>query len=491
MDPKALLSVLLSLCVLPAALWAKEGANSTSLTEKQIIEKAKTSSPRIKGIQAKQATSDFEAAQAESNYETRALGGYNYAESREEGLAPFIPVFSPQRGFQVGVSKKLPVGMKVEVQAFGEQIHAPGVGINYATRSGTRVLVEMDLLKNLLGSLDRSVLAEKRVSAQKAKAMAELESKEFEMDLRKLYWSLVANSMSLELSRALVASAEQQLKDTSQRARAGAADSGDVARSQAQLQSRTSSVYLFQYEKELLENQLKQLVPYYVGQDLLFPIQTNEIDTAVRGVLACVGEITSSAKPNLKHSQYFDVLELTKSQAVHAKNQAQSIGDWDLKLTGSVQNSGVDEGFDESIDEYQSRARDGYSVGVAVSIPLEGDLKEAERAQTKAVQASFESQVRQLELQIEQTHQQVSKSLLLLQEASISLNANVKNLETSLKASRNKYRQARISINELIGEQDQLFQSQLSEISTKVAVIHALYDYFKIFDKHPCKMNQI
>jgi outer membrane protein TolC len=83
------------------------------------------------------------------------------------------------------------------------------------------------------------------------------------------------------------------------------------------------------------------------------------------------------------------------------------------------------------------------------------------------------------------------QSLKLLAEATKTLNQAVKHLNQSLATSKKKYEQARIDINTLIMEQDNLFNSQLSEIDTKHQVIHLVYDYFKTFDKFPCGINRI
>ena len=468
-----------------------QASESVNLTEKMIVEKGLESSPVIKGIRAQNASADLEKHQLEAGFETRANARYNYAESREDGLATFIPVFSPQRNVGLGLSKKLPVGMNVAVEAFGEQINAPSQGINNATRAGTRLSLEVDLLKNFFGRIDRNHRMSKASMMKKAEIQAGLDTKEFEMDIRKLYWSMVANKLSLQLSEQLVETARKQLRDAKGRARAGAADSGDVARSQAQIQSRESSVYLFQYEKEQLEFQLKKLAPWFSGKMVSVNPNPEDIDNAVRGVLSCVESITADKKAHPEYSDYFDVLELTKEVYSSERKQAEATGDWDLKLTSSVQWSGVDQGFSEAIDEYNNNSKDGYAVGLALSIPLEGDIAKAEAAQKRVVESNYSSQIQTLEQQIYETHIQVSKSLLLLQEAAGAIKKNVDNLQVSLKSSRRKYKQARISINEFVGEQDQLFSSQLNEISTKLAVIHALYDYFKVFNNHPCKLNSI
>ena len=342
---------------------------------------------------------------------------------------------------------------------------------------------------NFFGRVDRFKLREKQFAEKKADIQAKLNSKEFEMNLRKLYWSLVANQLSLDLSQQLVKSAKVQLNDAKKRSRAGAADSGDIARSRAQLLSRESSVYLFQYEKEQLEFELKKLVPAVV--DKQFSVSPNGIDDAIRGVLACVKTITMDKNGRPDYSSYYSVIDLTQQQYEAERKQAEATGDWDVKLMAGLRASGVDAGYTASRDEFMNDPRDGHSVGLQISIPLEGDIRDAEVAQKRVVENKFKSEIRSLELQVEETHKQVSKSLVLLQEAAVALNSNVENLETSLKSTKRKYRQARVSINEMIIEQDQLFSSQLNEIATKLQVIHALYEYFKVYNSHPCPMNEI
>jgi len=484
------LSVLISLSFGSLALARKLQPNAPpiTITEKSLLKMAQESSPVLQGLEAKNQAAQLAQSTLDAEFETRLTASTRYAESREEGLADFIPVFSPERETILGLSKKLPVGMNLSVNAFTSQISAGNV-INRATRTGAEVNLEVDLLKNFFGRIDRFKLKEREFSQEKAELERELGGKEFEMDLRKLYWSMVANQLSLDLSQQLVKSARVQLKDAQKRSRAGAADSGDVARSRAQLLSRESSVYLFKYQKEQLEFQLKKLVPAVVDKN--FSVNPSGIDEAVYGILACVKAITADAEGKPDYSSYYSVIDLTEKQYEAERRQAEATGDWDVKLQAGLRSSGVDQGYVPSRDEFINDPRDGHSVGLQISIPLEGDLADAEAAQKRMVENKFKSEIRTLELQVEETHKQVSKSLILLQEAAAALNANVDNLQTSLKSTQRKYRQARVSINELISEQDQLFSSQLNEISTKLQVIHALYDYFKVFNTHPCPMNKI
>lgn len=461
----------------------------TSINEAQLLQLARESSPQIKAIEAPASQSQMEKSLLDSKYETRANLSYNYSTSNEQGLASFIPVFSPTKNFSVGVEKPTPYGVKLGVEGFGESINTKDGTINNAARTGARVRLEMDLLKNLFGRMDAAELSSKTLQSEKQVIQSSLGKKEFELEVRKIYWSLVANQESLELSEELVKSANTQLKDAFRKARSGAADQGDVARNKALVQSRESSVYLFKYEKERLLSQLKQWVPSLVDKDIEFT--DTDLEPTIRGVLGCVEMITNTSEVEEKESDYFRLIDLSEKQYKAEKKRAKTTGDWDLKLTSYYQKSGVGEGFSNAYDRYQETSQDGYGVGVVVSIPLEGDSSRAERNQKLFVDQRFQSDIESTKLKIAETHKEVQKALRLLKGAARAQQQNVTAMETSLKSMQRKYRQARINLSQLVYEQDTLFSSQLQSIQTKLAVIHALYDYFKIFNHHSCPLNEI
>lgn len=478
------------LVVLLVALGAScDSEAETPVNEVQLLQMARQSSPNLKAIEAPATQSEMEKSLLDSKYETRANLSYDYSRSNEEGMASFMPVFSPTKNFSVGVEKATPYGVKLGVEGFGESINTSDGTINNAARTGARVRLEMDLLKNLFGRMDAAELRSQTLHSERQKVQSVLGKKEFELEVRKLYWALVANQESLELSEELVKSANTQLNDAVKKSRSGAADTGDVARNKALVQSRESSVYLFKYEKERLLSQLKQWIPSLVDKEVTFTDE--DLEPTIRGVLGCVESITATSTVDEKESDYFKLIELAEKQYSAEKRKAKTTGDWDLKLTSYYQKSGVGEGFSNAYDRYQDTSQDGYGVGVAVSIPLEGNASKAERKQKAFVDQRFQSDIEITRLKIVETHKEVQKALRLLKDAAKAQQLNVTAMETSLKSMQRKYRQARINLSQLVYEQDTLFSSQLQSIQTKLAVIHALYDYFKIFNHHSCPLNEI
>lgn len=464
-------------------------ATPQPLTEINLISALRKGSPEIERIRAIDSLASFESATIDSKFETRAQLGYDYGSSNEDGLASFIPVYSPTKEASLSLIKPTPYGIQVGVKGFASSINTKSGVINDAARAGTKISLEMDLLRNLFGRSDLSEVHSARAKSQLMKIQAQLNENEFELEVRKLFWSLVANGYSLALSEELIKTAHAQLKDSVRRQKAGSADSGDVARNTALVQSRESSAYLFKYEREKLLSQMKKWVPALVDQDV--QPQAKDLDATIREVLKCVDLITTAPWLRESDSDYFQLIAFAEKQAKAEERRAKTVGDWDLKLSSYYQQSGVGQGFGRAIDEYNEDKKDGYGVGLALTIPLEGTASKSEKARRQLVKDQYFSEVDKLRLKLHETHKEVVKALALLRFAAKAQNDNVEALEKSVASTQRKYRQARISLSQLVLDQDSLFNSQLQSIQTKLSVIHALYDYFKVANNSTCHLNKI
>ncbi len=81
------------------------------------------------------------------------------------------------------------------------------------------------------------------------------------------------------------------------------------------------------------------------------------------------------------------------------------------------------------------------------------------------------------------------KSIKLLKEIINQQKLTSKSLEVATKSSRKKYSQARITVEQLITEQERFLQSKLDEIDSKLEIVTTLLNYFKVFTETPCEIN--
>lgn len=316
------------------------------------------------------------------------------------------------------------------------------------------------------------------------------QQKQFEMNVRKIYWSLVANNMSQKLNSELVNSAQKQLKQAKKRYRQAVADKGEVARYEAQLSSRKASLLFFDHQKNMLESQLKRLLPKLSNYHL--KLEDPDIEEQQENVRRCIAQIVTSPEADLKnYSSIHEIVSLIRRIEISDTSLFSWTDSADLKFKAQFKQSSTAKGYQTTIDNYSKESRPGVQLALELSLPLNPSLSAVSDSQKRLSQLKAGSEAANLLAQLKSEHFKTKKSLQLLAEATKTLNQAVKHLDLSLATSKKKYEQARIDINTLIMEQDNLFNSRLSEIDTKHQVIHLVYDYFKTFDKFPCDINRI
>jgi hypothetical protein len=120
-------------------------------------------------------------------------------------------------------------------------------------------------------------------------------------------------------------------------------------------------------------------------------------------------------------------------------------------------------------------------------------LGKADTRQTQELlaQKRFDSLAGQNDAMLTNTHQQLVKVIRLLTEVVRAQNENTQALERRLVVQNRKFREARLSVNDLILDQDALLNSNLTTISTQLEIINTIFDYLVVFTETPCEFNRI
>ncbi len=459
------------------------------LTEDFLLKSFREESVGGKLETADVANKKLNASLTEELYQARLYTNYSYQKSRETALSNFQPILSPNENWTIGVEKNLSLGLKVSADVFGTQYSLQDNSVKDATQVGGRVNMQLDLWKNIFGTLDRARLR----SADKQKKRADLEYyvgvKKQETDLRKAYWSFVSVEESIRLSEELIKTSELQLNDAKNRFREGATDKGEVARYQSQVESRKASKLLFEYEKQVVmqvfERQLKDFSSSNWQHDYKITDQKQPIITQ------CIQQISSQKEPNPEYTFYEEMIALLKEETNDEIRIANKHGDMDVALLGQYQTTGVANEYGDARENLDDRKKSGYLLGVQVSIPLGSTKSQSEKYLLAAKKNSLDAMSFNLQNEIRSAHDTMIKSIDLLNLGLNSQLANSNNLEINYKEMQRKYRQGRIPFTTLILEQDALFQSRLREIEIKKQIAHVVLDYFTVFNKFPCSWNQI
>ncbi|EQC47460.1 TolC family protein [Bacteriovorax sp. Seq25_V] len=231
------------------------------------------------------------------------------------------------------------------------------------------------------------------------------------------------------------------------------------------------------------------MFPQKIGaQDLT--LANYSLDNTIAQVLACTANISSKAEAPKEFTQYDEVLELLKQDLKLSQRVNESYSKADIKLISEVNYIGKDFSHSDAIDELKDKGRQQYAVGFQLDIPLGSAKKDTQAIREEIIQKSNISRYQEVEGKLSAFHSQTVQSINVLYKVIAAQKRNSILLDETLKSSKKKFKQARLSSRELIQDEDSLLQSNLNEINTKYNVISTLIDYFSVFTETPCSINK-
>ncbi len=471
------------------------------LTEASLKTIADKGSPQLDQIQASFLASDLQRTQNNELFAPELFGRAAYSETNERAILQFIPVWSPLKQAQLGVRQNLKYGFTAEAAVITDQRTAstPTTKYNNITSTTLSFTMQMDMWRDLLGRISKAKLETVQLDSQRAKIEREIQNKSFIISLRRIYWSLVANQEFTKISEEMLAFSQKQAKETKQRFQNSVAEVDELARNEAQVATKKAQLLFFQYQKESQLRQLKTLLPELIDSDIV--LAPYDLSKAIDIVTACSTEIALEPRIPYQNTQYDEataMIRKVKAQTVFLNSR---YADPEVKLYGRAKATGVGSdasgtssykgNYGSSITDIESTNRTGYEVGINVVIPL-GDAK-AETQRTKELydDKRLSASIDASDAQVINTHQQLIKNIVLLNEVIRAQTLSSQQLERRLKFMQKKYQQARVSINDLIQDQDALLRANLTTIEAQLQVLNALFDYLVIYTETPCSFNRI
>lgn len=461
-------------------------AQTYQLTQESLFELAREASPQWEQTKLNVLRAKIQQDQALDGLTTQLNSQASYLKTKERAFAEFVPVTSPIQIFSVGVTQPTRYGAQLGARAFSEQ--TTNNFVDKGTTSGIAFELSVDLYRDLLGRLTKNQIRSAELQYEKAKVEQKVQQKQFLIQLQKLYWQLIANEESLKISQSLLKTAVEQEQDARRRLKSNISDVGEVARAQSQVAGRKASILFYEYQRQNAIQSLKELVPSLAQQEV--KIGKYDLDQAVFNVLSCSQTIGSFAEAPMHLTPLADLIELLGEELKVNTEVAKRYSDWDLGLKTEVQRLGKRAGgYSNSLDDFQDDGRTAFSVGLELQIPL-GSQKQTSQETLELIEKKRNDiQNQQLTGRIFAFHTQISQSIGILNQVIQNQQINSQKLNESLAQTQKKYRQARISFNDLIRDQDSYLQSNLNEIQSKLTVINTILDYFTVFTETPCALN--
>ena len=484
------------------SLSAQEEVKTESkvLTEDYIINLAKTEdTPQLDEIKSALLAAQADKGIAEDKLGADVYAGYNYAQTNEKGLITFMPVFSPIKQYQVGIKKNFSYGIQGNVFSQTDiRSNEAGTYENLTTKTYALEL-NIDLWKDLFGRLTRRQLENAKTNAKQAKLQAQINTQVYNITLRRVYWSLVANNEKLKISQNLYQTALKQAKDARKRAANSIADRSEVARYESQVASRKGSMLYLEYERENILKQLRSMLPSLSESEV--SLGQYSLNKTVFEVLECTTMIDRMGGTPYQYTQYDELAGLLKKVQSNQEVIDDTYDDVDLKLATQFKRTGVgstttDNGQTysgseaESIDDMNENDRSGVAYGLQLTIPLGVKGNDTAKVKKEYNKRKLRASIVNMENNLVATHKQISKSIKVLGEVIKTQKENSKHLSVRLKEMKRKYNQARIPEYVLIQDQDALLSSDLSIVDTQLAILNTLLDYFVVFTQTPCSFNR-
>ena len=456
------------------------------ISEDLIVNLIQKSPPTIQKLKASLLQQKYNVNSFKEAFSWKLKMGGTYDKSTEYPFSEYAPVTDQATTLSVGATRPLINGMNVAANIFTGQVS--NTYLSDATTSGVTVQFAMDLHKDLLGKISKTKLNLLHLFQEKESLLNKIRVHAFYQEIRKLYWNMVANNESLNVTKKLLKTSIRQSKNAKKRMADSVADSGEVARYESQVASRRASIVYFDYLMKAPQRAIKEYLPEL--KDELLSLLPYTLETTISNFLICTSIIKNVNHVPLEYTLYDEVINILKKQHIASDKITNSHTDWDLSLTSQVQTTGKDYEYLDSFGKLINEAKVNYSVGINFNMPLGGKVKTTRDTKRLLERLRYDSEIVAIEGKLSAYHHQVVESITLLQQVMIHQVTNSAKLAHSLKIAQKKYNQARIPVRDLINDQDALLESNLSEIKTKLMIITTLLEYFSVFTETPCELNR-
>ena len=191
----------------------------------------------------------------------------------------------------------------------------------------------------------------------------------------------------------------------------------------------------------------------------------------------------------LELTKYDDLSNLHAEILRNEMKLARIHDDIDFKVSLQAQLNGRDFSYSDSIDNLSNDPKPVGNIMFSLSMPMTGEKTKTKNSYEKIAKLKGQSLTTLNTAKVIAFHKEIGQSIKVLLSALDNQKLNTQSLKTSIKNSRLKFSQARLSIEQLVQEEDAYFLSEISSIQTNLSIVHTLLDYFSVFTKFNCPLN--
>ena len=408
-----------------------------------------------------------------------------YQEDKSRQLNRFVPVTSPLKFSNLSFSKGTRYGVSGSAGVFLEQF--TNNFLRRSTTLGGEINLSIDLYKDLIGRTTRKKLVNSEDEKTISSFQKSINIHHVKIKLLKLYWNLVANEEAMRINKLLIEQAKKRVRITARKLDNSIADAGTLARVRSIYAGRKSSLDSLKYNKSSLLKSLREILP--LSSDDEFILGQYDIERTIKELFICTELLEKYPQAPLKFSHIDEIASIRNQISRREEYIANVRKDIDIKLLMNAKVVGRDFSISEGSENLAESPQNIYGIELQLRAPLGNHLEKTSDSLKRISKYRREIAHNEASAKLTSYHVEMLKSIGILKNARKNQIENNTMLRESLRATQRKFSQARISIEQLVSEEDAYFSSELDNIQTNLNIIHTLYDYFLVFTNAKCSLN--
>jgi outer membrane protein TolC len=322
--------------------------------------------------------------EANSIFDTFFNANINYTKNKKDIANTILGTKSLTNEYSVGISKKIPSGTTIELEAYDKRIwdNSPFSSVNPNTEANLKFSITQPLAKNFFGLIDRGNIKITKLDIENSD-ITSLDTIENSLALvQQAYWELVLRYQELKIKEDMLKEAEKLYNIYKRKIRIGLVEEPDLLAADANVSLRENSVL----EARMLLNEAKNNLLYLLNlTDLkkqIIPI--DKLNTQVE-TLDLYKELKQATQ---NRRDYKIVKKQIKSEDINLSLKKNAL--WpEIDLEASFTKNGIDPNYKNAWEEITSQDHNEIYVGLKVSMPLERREEKAQYNKSKLNKAKY------------------------------------------------------------------------------------------------------
>lgn len=432
---------------------------------------------RIKEIQNNLINSQINENNILEEFQPELTGSYSYQKTNQS-FQNFFPVVSPLSNFETAIEKEFQSGIKASI---GNISYRRKYGNNNPEiRNALFFSTSFDLYKNFLGRISKSKVRNAKLQKEINLLKQKIGSKIFELAILRIYYKLILNNEAIIISSKLLKLSKRQLRDLQKKYDNKIATIDDLERQRIEVISRDSAILSLQKDRELYFKELRKLLPNLSNKDLkLSQYNYEEIERKFLKLSANIHKKKSAPK---ELTFYDDILLKEKKSYKMQKKILSTHSDIDIAFNAEIQRFDGNNSLNDSYQDIPANKDDKYyNIGAEITIPFGNIKKDNEKLKIKSRYLSYLIKKEKLLADLDIYHLEFIANVKLVYKTLENQRISARSSKIILSESRKKYKQARLSLQRLLDDENMDLETSLSRISISESFLDIIFNYLTIF----------